>query len=383
MGIFDLIKKKETTKLKSEVQQKEESNAVVKTHPPKSSKRKTLGNDFQKLADTKDDEAIIAFLKRCDVNACGGVPKRSALGFDISERVMNWLVEQGADVNFTNSYGATPLHHHAGMRTGNVKHLLKLGASINAKDKMGDTPLSKAVEAFQFENVKALVEAGADIDVIVRDLPLIGLALRGTSNINIPVCADIVEYLFDKGAKLTGEEAKEVTRIGSDFEFYYDRISSELVDELEAGLHRLYKLFDVSPVPKRIMQKLNEPIKVTSTTWQKQHHELWNLLVPAQNHAETLQGEIIRISGKLSYEILDNGGMNWDQEYVKMARSMSDYLRQGKMEENDLKECESLIEQICEDQADETGIERLCELSVKWVLQNTMPTVLNQVEYNR
>lgn len=131
------------------------------------------------------------------------------------------------------------------------------------------------------------------------------------------------------------------------------------------------------------MQKLNEPIKVTSTTWQKQHHELWNLLVPAQNHAETLQGEIIRISGKLSYEILDNGGMNWDQEYVKMARSMSDYLRQGKMEENDLKECESLIEQICEDQADETGIERLCELSVKWVLQNTMPTVLNQVEYNR
>lgn len=390
MGVRDLFKKRNTSKTEEAVLPKEEikveeseAKAEEQPKPKKSNKRKTLGSNFQKLVNSKDDEEIIKFLKRCEINACGGAPVRSALGFDVSETVMNWLVEQGADVNFANSYGATPLHHHAGMRTGNVKYLLELGANINAKDKMGDTPLSKAVGAFRFENVKTLVEAGADINVIVRDTSLVSLALKGTSNMNIPACVNIVEYLLDKGVKLTGEEAKEVVRIGSDFEFYRDSINPEFVDELESGLHRLYELFNVRPVPKRKKQELDKPIKVTAATWQKQHNELWNLLVPAQNHAGTLQGEIIRISGKLSYEILDNGRINWDSEYVKMTHSMSDYLKQGVMEESDLNECEALLEQIRLDKADETELERLCELSVKWVLQNPLPVALDHVTYKR
>ncbi len=114
----------------------------------------------------------------------------------------------------------------------------------------------EAVGAFQFNNVKILVEAGADINVIFRDMSLIGYALRSTSNIHIPACADIVEYLLDKGGKLTGEETKEVNRIGRDFEFYYEKINPEFRDELEEDLHRLYRLFDVPPVPKRIKQRL-------------------------------------------------------------------------------------------------------------------------------
>lgn len=385
LNLFKKNKKtEETVRPKEEVKIGEgESKVEERSKPKKTTKRKTLGNDFQKLVDSKDDEEIIKFLKRCEVDACGGAPIRSALGFDVSETVMSWLVEQGADVNFTNSYGATPLHHHAGMRTGNVKCLLELGANINAKDKMGNTPLSEAVSAFQFENVKTLVEAGADINVIVRDESLISLALKRTSNINIPACEKIVGYLLDKDVKLTGEEAKEVTRIGNDLEFYYDRINPELVGELEAGLNRLFGLFKVPPVPKRKKQALGKTISVTAATWQKQHNELWNLLVPAQNHANTLQGEIIRISGKLSYEILDNGRMNWDKEYVEMTHSMLDYMKQGKFEEDDLKECSSLLKQVREDKADETEMERLCELSVKWVLQNAMPITLDQVTYKR
>ena len=250
--------------------------------PKKSNKRKTLRNNFQKLVDGKDDEKIIEFLKRCETDAYGGAPVRSALGFNVSETVMDWLVKQGADINFTNSYGATPLHHHAGMRTGNVKYLLKLGADIN---------------------------------VIVRDMSLVGLALRHTGNINIPACVNIMGYLLNKGVKLKGNEEKEVIRIGKDFEFYYDTINSGYIDELEAGLHRLYKLFDDPPVPKRQKQESDKPIKVTAATWQEQYNELWNLLVTAQNHANTLQGETVRICGRLSREIPDNGRMNW-ADYV-------------------------------------------------------------------
>jgi hypothetical protein len=142
-------------------------------------------------------------------------------------------------------------------------------------------------------------------------------------------------------------------------------------------------MFDVPPVPKLKKQNINEPITVKSATWQKQHNELWHLLVPAQNHANTVQGEIIRISGKLSYEILDNGRMNWDNEYVKMTHSMYDYLKQGDFEETDLQECSELLEKVRADQADETEMSRLCELSVKFVLRNTMPIILSQVSYNR
>jgi ankyrin repeat protein len=238
MRIFNLLKKKERTKkgetsLPKEERKEEEDKTETEEQPKpkKSNKRKTLGNGFQKLVDSKNDDEIIKFLKRCEINACGGAPVRSALGFDVSETVMDWLVEQGADVNFRNSYGATPLHHHAGMRAGNVKYLIKLGADVNAKDKMGETPLINAVSNFRLENIKILVDAGADINVTYQNLSLVDLALRSTYNSSIPDCVKVVEYLLDKGVKLTGEEAKEVTRIGEQFEFSYNSMDPACIDE--------------------------------------------------------------------------------------------------------------------------------------------------------
>ena len=45
-----------------------------------------------------------------------------------------------------------------------------------------------------------------------------------------------------------------------------------------------------------------------------------------KRQASTLQGEVIRISGKLSQEILDNGKMNWDKEYLQMVQALLGYL---------------------------------------------------------
>lgn len=75
--------------------------------------------------------------------------------------------------------------------------------------------------------------------------------------------------------------------------------------------------------------------------------------------------------------------MNWDEDYVKMTQAMADYMKQGSFDENDFEECLSLLKQIRADKADEAELEKLCELSVKWVLQNTMPIALNQVAYER
>src|SRR5271170_7945857 len=54
--------------------------------------------------------------------------------------------------------------------------------------------------------------------------------------------------------------------------------------------------------------------------WKKEHARLWRSLVPPRGQADTLQGEIIRIVGKLTDQAFRNGNMNWDADHEKMWR---------------------------------------------------------------
>jgi hypothetical protein len=60
--------------------------------------------------------------------------------------------------------------------------------------------------------------------------------------------------------------------------------------------------------------------------WKKEHDRLWNALVPPEGQAETLQGELIRIAGKLTDQAFRNGNMNWDAEHEMMWRFVGKHL---------------------------------------------------------
>jgi len=60
--------------------------------------------------------------------------------------------------------------------------------------------------------------------------------------------------------------------------------------------------------------------------WKKEHTRLWNELVPPHGQAETLQGELIRIAGKLTDQAFRNGNMNWDADHEKMWRFVGKHL---------------------------------------------------------
>jgi len=60
--------------------------------------------------------------------------------------------------------------------------------------------------------------------------------------------------------------------------------------------------------------------KTKSYNWRKEQGRLWNELVPSNGQADTLQGELIRIAGKLTDEAYRNGNMNWDSETEQMWR---------------------------------------------------------------
>ncbi|MDE6031034.1 MAG: hypothetical protein K2G32_05370, partial [Oscillospiraceae bacterium] len=68
------------------------------------------------------------------------------------------------------------------------------------------------------------------------------------------------------------------------------------------------------------------PIIVTETEEKAQFRQLWDYLVPPSGRAATAQGEIIRIAGRVQHELMDNGGMNWEEDFSKMLRAFTKYV---------------------------------------------------------
>lgn len=54
--------------------------------------------------------------------------------------------------------------------------------------------------------------------------------------------------------------------------------------------------------------------------WKKEQDRLWDALVPPRGQATTLQGELIRIVGKLTDQAYRNGNCNWDEDHERMWR---------------------------------------------------------------
>ncbi len=78
-------------------------------------KRKTLPKeDFFELLVEVAGNQIKMYSKKFDINAYGGYNKGNAVEFLISESMMRWLLEQGADINYVDTYGYTSLFYHAG-----------------------------------------------------------------------------------------------------------------------------------------------------------------------------------------------------------------------------------------------------------------------------
>ena len=54
--------------------------------------------------------------------------------------------------------------------------------------------------------------------------------------------------------------------------------------------------------------------------WPEEQARLWRELVPRSGQAATIQGEVIRCTGRLADEAYRNGNINWDFGFERMAR---------------------------------------------------------------
>jgi len=225
--------------------------------------------------------------------------------------------------------------------------------NVNAKNDMGRTPLAEA--------------------------------LATCRNSNIVQAAEIAEMLIKAGAEVVPEMTERVEIIGKDFEFHRENFNKDYLAETEAGLEKLYTLFDVKPAPKRKIHDGVSPIIVKTGSWREQYDELWEMLIPSSGAAKTVQGEVIRITGRVQDELYRNGGVNWDKDYRNMLNTLPNHFASGTpLSEEELEETKELISSIRANGGDEDAItERLCELSVLWVLSNPTPIPLGKTNYNR
>ena len=345
-------------------------------------KKKTLPANFYELIEAKDLDALKAVFNQCELNAYDRHSfNKPALSFyDVPLELMDWLIAQGADINVKDEYDRTPLHYHAQVNDiERVALLLEKGADIEAIAQYDETPLHAA--GYHPEVTALLIAKGANVKAKddMKHNPMEAM-LYSVQSIDVSKAAKTAELYLKAGLKPTKFAKEQITRIGEDFEFHRNNFNIEYLEETDAGLQQLYKLFGVPPLPHRIQHDGKSPIVLAGDTWEERYEQSWALLVPSSGSATTVQGEVVRIAGRVNDELLRNAMGNWNKEYRKMLTAISGYLQQGNpLSESELAEVADIQKHILED--DGTGSQYLCELATAWVVQNPKPIALGKVNY--
>lgn len=355
--------------------------------------RKTLPKDLTARMDAAeasgDHVELFHALERCEVDARGGHANGTPLMMrQCTAELARWCVARGTDVNALDDHGRTALHHSVQRRFRNrltPELLIELGADVHVADKTGLTPIHFAADAKNAEAVETLLRHGADATVLSRSgsgtLPSDGglspleYALSRMSNADFVAMVPTVDVLLAAGTPPTERCRELVRQAAARFEFHRSGFSPEKVDETSAAMESLCERFGVAPPARRVMHDGRAPIVASAGTWRAQFKELWGLLVPSHGAAATVQGEVIRIAGRVDDEVHRNGKANWDADYRAMVDALLAHLHSGDPIGLSNAECRALVAR------EET--DSLIQLALEWVARNPDPVALPTPTYAR
>lgn len=158
------------------------------------------------------------------LNAGASLTERNANGESVvhlpasdSYHLMNWLAESGADVNWIGGIKQeTPIfyairHAHRHLENENVRNLLSLGADVNFRNLDGRTPLSLAVWMGSTTLTKLLLDNGAFVNTRDRQQKSPLHHAVETSFVSAPKVREIVALLIRHGANVNARDCSGYT----------------------------------------------------------------------------------------------------------------------------------------------------------------------------
>jgi hypothetical protein len=352
---------------------------------PVGSLRQTLPKDFEALLATGDFARITEALEACEPEARGtGSPRgstRTALMYKgCSDELTRWLLARGASLDARDRYQNTVLQSRITCG-GELEVLFALGVDVNAVGGAGGTALHTAATMGKAKVVRRLLSAGAKVDAVDRyRKTALEASLERAHNAALPQVLEVAQLLLAAGAERRPSMQAAVKRLGETFEFTRSGFDRELLPEASAALEQLYATFGVTPVPPRVMHDGVSRITMKAAQWEGQFAELWALLIPPSGAAATVQGEVIRIAGRMADEVHRNGGANWDDRYRAMAKALIAHLGSGvSIHEKDLADVRTLLRGPPGDD----DVDELKRFAVVWVRSNPMPVALAKPDYAR
>lgn len=347
--------------------------------------KKKLPKDFDRLVSDPKTKLgkLQAVFEEHDLEARGGYSEQTALMMcRKNASLARWLLDQGAVIEARDRFGYTALHEAVCYGSRDVmKLLLTRGASPKQRTPEGDTALHLAADRRNLDGVKALLAQGAAVDAKnTYGLTPLEQSLETCQNDELDTMVPVAEVLLKAGAKKSRRTAELTAKLAETFEFHRAGFNPKYLDETDAALRKLCRLFGVTPPPHRKMHDGKSRIPVKGASWRKRHENLWGLLVPGMGPATTIQGEVIRITGRIADEIHRNGGCNWDRSYAMMGKALLGHLASREaLDEAALADCRDILRR----RPGEGETQRLSKAAVAWVQANPMPAPLGKVPYRR
>lgn len=335
-------------------------------------KRKKLVEDFEELLEAGDMDALKAVYDTCALNAVFGYSKDTALALrGTPPELMRWLIDQGLDVNTENRFGRTALAEHANRGDiDKMKLLLDCGADIEVG---AYPPLFMAAKSHQPDAIRFLIEHGADLhseNRLGHGRTAFKEAVATADTDAVRRVLESIEVLLDAGSVIDDEVREEFTKFGR----RYNRMSDKARDKYQPVMDRLYERIGADrPQVVTPHDGHSDIIVPADKSTNGKFRYLWNYLVRNGGAAATVQGEIIRIVGRLGYEALEMGYVNWDEDFVKMTDFWLETVGAA----------EDAMTVVKQRKAGESDIDSLTEAAVSWVADHPQPIALGEPPYRR
>ena len=273
--------------------------------------------------------------------------------------------------------------------------LIARGGDINARDTSDQTALFGVVERFPVADVSRMIAWGAD-PLVVADSRVYGKAtlvenvVAWHNFLDTPRALAVIRLLLSVGAPV-GERVptalRSMDRMRCTFIMHGlpDHLSQSRIDEASAALSELCALFGVEQREAQRAPVVGERLVFEAGATPKQvFSRLWDQLVPDSGQCRTLQGEVIRIAGRVGHEVYDNGGINWDRSFGKLLDQYLSVVRSGlPMSPDSLARAEAAVASLKGRSMSHQAVDDITELAVEWVRLNPVLVELDLPDVGR